>query len=354
MSDFSTPVRSHDLLLIGGGAAALGALCAMIRTGQADDRSILMLDDAPARCGRPGAYARSYDIPAQTLLNCLDGLPEGIQADEALTAIMGSVGTSQGRVPRPQVEAFLGRLKRLVLNHLRREGNLILRAARCDTLRYDDDLWRVDNQPGSESRRVVLACGASEKKTDILATLLDAGLTPEELGKVIPSTEALGTGRDETLHRLMMQRDERAMIFARTEARAEAVRHQLRDWAGERLVSNLDLMTMADGTEASRLQRLQSAGLIITALGETPNFPRILVEGQLAKLGGRDCVDIDQAVFDRTGLALPEAQATGPALGAESEDAGEMMTDWFQHIGETIAYGIQYGRDAHSNLSAVA
>ena len=47
MSDFSTSPRSHDLLLVGGGAAALGALCAMLRTEEAEDRSILMLDDAP-------------------------------------------------------------------------------------------------------------------------------------------------------------------------------------------------------------------------------------------------------------------------------------------------------------------
>ena len=345
MSDFSTSPRSHDLLLIGGGAAALGALCALIRTGEAEDRSILMLDDAPSRCGRPGAYARSYDIPVQTLLHCLEGLPAYVTEDAELAEVVQALGAKRDRVPRPQVEAFLGRLKRLVLNYLRREGNLILRASRCDTLRFDDDLWRVDNQPGSESRRVVLACGASEKKTDILATLLEAGLTPDSLGKIIPSTEALGSGREALLQQLVRRQNGPSLIFAKSQLRAEAVRDQLRDWAGERVASGVELMTMTDGTKASRLDRLNEAGVVITALGETPNFPRVLVEGQLAKLGGRDCVDIDQALFDRTGMALPNAQATGPALAAESEDAGEMMADWFQHVGEAIAYGIQYQRD---------
>lgn len=343
MSHSSATSFSHDCLLIGGGAAALGALCAMIRTGQAEDRSILMLDDAPARCGRPGAYARSYDIPVETLSSCLDGLPTYIQEDEELTELIRTFKSYRERAPRPHVEAFLSRLKRLVLNHLRRDGVLILRAARCDTLRYDDDLWRVDNQPGSESRRVVLACGASEKKTDILATLLDAGLTPDALSKVMSSTEILGASRESLFQTLAMQQNTPTLIYAQNESRGKAVRDQLRDWAGTRLTADVEILTKSEGTYASRLSRLQEASLVITALGETPNFPRILVEGQRAKLGSRDCVDFDQALFDHSGMALPEAQAIGPALGPESEDAGEMMADWFHGVGEIIARGIQYG-----------
>ena len=352
MSENSASPFSHDCLLIGGGAAALGALCAMIRTGETEDRSILMMDDAPARCGRPGAYARSYDIPVETLSSCLDGLPPFIRDDQELTDLIAAFESYRDRAPRPYVEAFLSRLKRLVLNYLRRDGVLILRAARCDTLRYDDGLWRVDNQPGSESRRVVLACGASEKKTDILTHLLEAGLTPDALSKVVSSTEILGAARETLFETLALQQGSPTLIYAKSESRGKAVRDQLRDWAGTRLTAEVETLITSEGTYESRLSRLQEAGLVITALGETPNFPRTLVEGQRTNLGGRDCVNAEQALFDQSGMALPAAQAIGPALGPESEDAGEMMTDWFHDVGGIIAHGIQNAERRRSRTAA--
>lgn len=337
MSDFNTPTRSHDLLLIGGGAAALGVLCSMIRTGSDEDRSILMLDDAPGRCGRSGAYAHHYDVPVSTLRDALAGLPDSVWTDrELVSSVEGLSGDN--RVPRPCVEAFLGRLKRLVLNHLRRNGSLILRAARCDTLRHDMGLWRVENQPGSASRRTILACGASEKKTSILATLLDCGLAPDQLEKVVRSTDALGADRDAVLQRMAATSDP-VIVLGRSETDAQSVRHQLQDWGSTAQVKMMSRDGVSDDDITSALSK---AGLIITALGESPNFPRILVDGQAVKMGGACSVDPFAQLMDFSGTVLPNIHAIGPALTAQTQtvhdmDAPQELASWFGAQGEAVA-----------------
>lgn len=344
MSDFSTPTRSHDILLIGGGAAALGLLCTLIRTGQAEDCSVLMLDDSPGRCGRSGAYARTYDVPVRTLRSCLTGLPDMIQDDEDLAKAFDGLVDDECRVPRPQVEAFLARLKRLVLNHMRRSGSLILRAARCDTLRHEDGFWRVDNQPGSASQRVVLACGASEKKTAILAQLLECGLSPDQLEKVVRSSDALGKDRDSVLQRIGGMQAQGVVILGRTQAGAQAVRDQLQDWGRVMESVSVSTLSVAD-TQAGVLTRsLSDAGLIITALGESPDFPRILVDGQVVKMGGPVAVDPYDRLMDRAGFLLPDAHAIGPALGGVQAGSPDQAADptqdlalWFTDVGEQLA-----------------
>ncbi|MGB3454838.1 MAG: hypothetical protein WBG08_02875 [Litorimonas sp.] len=329
MSQSSTPVHAHDLLLVGGGAAALGALCTLIRTGRAEDTSVLMLDDNPSDCGRSGAYAHSYDVPVGTLLACLDGLPDAIRDDEELAQRVRELGASDCRAARPHVEAFLARLKRLVLNRLRRSQTLILRAARCDTLRHEDGLWRVDNQPGSASRHALLACGASEKKTEILADLLECGLAPEELDRVVASADALGREREAVLNRRASARH--TVILGRNRAAADAVQRQLGDWTGAQALSDPDIRIMGEPGLKAVLQR---ADLIITTLGVSPNLPRILVDGQAAKFGGPARVDSQARLTDRTGLTLPSLTVSGPGLGCTAEpDVTQDLTRWFGEDG---------------------
>ncbi|MEM9600918.1 MAG: hypothetical protein AAF926_07840 [Pseudomonadota bacterium] len=342
MSDFSTPTRSHDLLLIGGGAAALGLLVSMIRTGQAEECSVLMLDDSPGRCGRSGAYARTYDIPVRTLRDCLIGLPASIRDDAMLADAFAGLTDEDCRVPRPRVEAFLARLKRLVLNHMRRSGSLILRAARCDTLRHEDGLWRVDNQPGSDSRRVVLACGASEKKTAILAKLLECGLSPDQLEKVVRSSDALGKDRDTALQRIGAVQSRDVVILGRDQASAQAVRDQLQDWGRVMESVSVSTLSVADGDDRALTRALTESGLIITALGESPDFPRILIDGQVVKMGGPVAVDAHDRLVDHAGYLLPDAHAIGPALSgfeaaAYGTDVSQDLALWFTDGGEAVA-----------------
>ena len=333
MSDHETAVHSHDLLLIGGGAAALGALCSLIRTGEIEGQSILMLDDNPGRCGRSGAYAQTYDVPVGTLLACLDGLYDTIREDRELGAMIAKMGQRDSRATRPSVEAFLAHLKKLVLNRLRRDGTLLLRAARCDTLRFNQDLWRVDNQPGSTSKRVLMACGASDKKTKILAALLDAGMCPSDLDCVVPSSEALGNDRDSVLQRLAVAKS--PIILGQTDAAADAVRRQLSDWSRMDAARKIETYTIS----APNIEdTLGAADLVITVLDETPNFPRIIVNGQVAKFGGAANVNGSAQLTDRTGLLLPSLTVTGPGLGSTSDDdVTRDLPRWFSEDGERAA-----------------
>lgn len=343
MSDIDTEIHSHDLLLIGGGAPALGLLCSLIRTGKAEDCSILMLDDAPARCGRSGAYAHTYDVPVGTLRACLTGLPDMIRGDHDLTSGIADLDEGDQRVPRPQVEAFLARLKRLVLNHLRRNGSLILRAARCNTLSYEAGLWSVDNQPGSDSRRAVLACSASEKKTRILSDLLECGLSPDKLEKVVRSTDALGRTRDDIMQRLIASKGGQAVVLSRSDSVATAVRDQLLDWGRALNPDSIQtrLMTSAQSDDLS--QCLSEADLIVTALGETPDFPRILVDGQVVKMGASTSVDSQSRLVNHAAHTLPSIHAVGPGLDEDwrrdyNSDTSDDLALWFADKADMIIF----------------
>ncbi len=222
-------VRPHDILLIGGGPAALGALCAMIRTGAAEEASILMMDDAPDRCGRIGGYAIGSDTQAKKFLNCLDGLPERIVRDAALQSLASALaGQGENAAPLSLVGEFLARLKRLVLNDLRRSGSLVLRAARCDTLRHEGGLWSVDNQPGAVAHRLVLACGASERRHEALPVLQGYGLPEAEADKVMLSSELFGWRAGEAEARLMASERPRVVILGGSHS-AIAAAHALLD-----------------------------------------------------------------------------------------------------------------------------
>ncbi|MEM7728521.1 MAG: hypothetical protein AAF311_04520 [Pseudomonadota bacterium] len=287
MSHAVPSIRPHDVLLIGGGPAALGALCAMIRTGVAERQSVLMLDDAPDRCGRIGDHAIPSDTQAEKFLTCLDGLPDRITQDTALVSLGDALAARSGRsAPLPLVGEFLARLKRLVLNDLRRRQSLVLRAARCDTLRYENGLWSVDNQPGALAHRLILACGASERRSDALATLIGLGLNPDATDKVVLSSEGFGWRRTEVEARLMDAETPRVAIVGGSHSAIASAAALLAGEAGTRL-----------GTDAITLHHRRP----MTATFDSPAAAR---EAGYADFGADDICPVTGRVHALGGFRL--------------------------------------------------
>ncbi|MGB6228606.1 MAG: hypothetical protein WBF53_00580 [Litorimonas sp.] len=151
-----------------------------------------MADADPERCGTIGRYRIGSDTQAKKFLTILDGLPSDVTEDPDLRASVSRIRAyGDGPAPLPQIGLFLTRLKRRVVAALTSRGRLDIHRVCVDELRLVDDYWAVDKRADLRGRRLVLACGASERRKDALATLFSYGLDPARQDRVVLSSDWL-------------------------------------------------------------------------------------------------------------------------------------------------------------------
>jgi hypothetical protein len=368
MSKLSHSVRPQDVLLIGGGVSALSVLCGFIRNDTATDRSILMMDDRPDHCGRVVPFAVHPDMSVTTLLSCLQGLPERIVGDARLRDVTEKV--SRDGTAKPSVSAvatFLSALKRAVLNDLRRSGSLLLRAARCDTLRFESDVWSVDNQPGAAAHRLILATGADERRIDLLSLLTDHAVSVDAAAPVHLSDDWLSLSGAEQNNELTERRVSRLLVVGGDHSACASVETLLESEVGQTLGTAAILWMRPKGLTEDKRNRIEQicaqddrltygdmdqvgtavlqsiiadSDLTISALGSSAQFPRILVDGQVVKIKAPH-IDASSRLLSADGSILPDVHAAGLDLTiaelSERPVRDNALIDWFHASGDMIA-----------------
>ena len=199
--------REHphfESLIVGGGPAALGVLCCILRRVGATRSApgaapFLLIDDRPERCGRIGAFRIGSDTQAKKFLTCLDGLPIAVRQDPDVARHAARLRVLDTQAaPLPLVGAFLASLKQRVIAELCVRGWLAVKRSRAHALEHDRILWAVPGL-GVRARSLVIACGASERRDTALSVLDTYGLQSSRRDRVATSSEWLARSSDATL-----------------------------------------------------------------------------------------------------------------------------------------------------------
>ena len=204
--------RMLDAVIIGNGPAGSGLLsCILKQSASRPDRPLKLCSIEACSTGKAGRLS-GYNIPSDTraekFLTCLEGLPPSIQTDAHLAKLSQELRDYKSKAaPLPLVGEFYRQLGRLICDEMVLGGQLDVKT---DT----QALWakrhrghwelaiRSDGRDNIvKSKKLVLACGATESEERIMSFLKAYDLGPSDLDQVELSSSLLKAKANDAIFR---------------------------------------------------------------------------------------------------------------------------------------------------------